>query len=269
MSILGELLLKGLTVAGKEIGKKTIYIAGGVAGSLALAGGGAAYAVHKKHKNDNIQEVKPEEDNESAEQVEGEVVDSPETKSDDTNTESKITDITELVKESTEKDPADQAPVEEAGAEKVDHIEETVAPQSQIQPISMPQNMAPFPFMNPGQPGPNPVFQMMGNTMAPGMQTGGITPFPFPVSTEPDPIQVSETVAEQPNNQVEEVKQEEEVKEEKAEESAIEEDLKDESVVLTAMDMATGKKPSKKKGKTKSVAVELPEVKVNVPKKKK
>ena len=109
--------------------------------------------------------------------------------------------------------------------------------------------------------------QMMGTPMP---QEGNVFPFPFMVpntdQTAAESVAVPERMEEQPDNQVAEVKPEEPKQEEVTTEA---EDLKDESVVLTAMDMATGKKPSKKKGKTKAVALELPETKVNVPKKKK
>lgn len=231
---LKPVLGKALKVAGKEISKKAIAITGGVVGTAALAGGTTAVVVHHNRKKNAENKTEEAASENATETTTEEVVEVVEKKDN-------VVDLTKLDKKLTEIDPADQAPVEEAGAEKVDHPEVET-------PVAPVQNIAPQPqIINPAPQGPNPVYQFMQNP------TMGFMPGFMPDGTMQNPVyQMPQQapVVEQPK---EEVKVEEEI-------PTVEGEVIDnKEVVITPADIAQGKKPKAKNGKGK--AVEIPTTK--------
>ena len=229
--VVKPVLKKMLTIAGKEISKKTVCIAGGIAGTAALAGGTtAAVVIHNKKKAKNET---------SAEETAEETVDENATKSEE-STPSTSSSEDEQSKSQME------APVEEAGAEKIENVNTT------------PQNAIPFPtnnaaqqqvppFVNPAAPGPNPAFMFMAEHGMPDPNIMGQV-YPMPQQEQP-PIQTAPVENQEPAKEVEA-----EVLDKNGD--AVEEDTNPNDIVYTAADAAQGKKPKKRNKKV--TVVEIP-----------
>ena len=214
---------KFLKVAGKEVSKKVVIGAGVGAGVAVVGGvtGGVLYHNHKKKAaNDPAVETTEEAKEEPAK----------------TQAQKDVEACKAGIaadREAAKADEADQAPIEESGAEKIDHVEVVDAPVQVV-----PQQ----PIINPAPQGPNPVFQYMNqqpqmNGFMPGFMPGGM---PQQVYQMPQANVVSAPIPDAPK--AEEVKAEE----------LVEVPVEKEDVVLTPKDIAEGKGAAKTKKVSKS-----------------